>query len=100
LTIGINSGTIITRVSTVDSIIQKMAGNPNDVKFSDLCRVCEHYFGEGRQGSSSHIIYKTPWIGDPRINIQDDKGKAKAYQVRQVLRAIEKLGVQDEIKND
>lgn len=30
-------------------------------------------------------------VGDPRINIQDDKGKAKAYQVRQVLLAIDKL---------
>lgn len=27
----------------------------------------------------------------PRVNIQNDKGKAKAYQVRQVLLAIEKL---------
>ena len=27
----------------------------------------------------------------PRINIQDNKGKAKVYQVRQVLQAIEKL---------
>jgi hypothetical protein len=34
---------------------------------------------------------KTPWPGDPRANIQDDKGNAKAYQVRQVLWAIGKL---------
>ena len=40
---------------------------------------------------TSHAVFKTPWIGDPRINIQGDKGKAKAYQVRQVLQAIEKL---------
>jgi hypothetical protein len=26
-----------------------------------------------------------------RVNIQNDKGKAKAYQVRQVLLAIDKL---------
>jgi hypothetical protein len=31
--------------------------------------------------------------GDPRVNIQNDRGKAKAYQVKQVLRAIEKLEV-------
>jgi hypothetical protein len=34
-----------------------------------------------------------PWQGDPRINIQNRKGKAKAYQVKQVLLAIERLGV-------
>jgi hypothetical protein len=28
--------------------------------------------------------------GDPRVNIQNDRGKAKAYQVRQVLKAIDK----------
>jgi hypothetical protein len=44
-----------------------------------------------RQLGTSHAIFKTPWVGDPRINIQDDKGKAKAYQVKQVLQAIEKL---------
>jgi hypothetical protein len=32
-----------------------------------------------------------PWPGDPRVNIQNHKGKAKAYQVRQVLLAIERL---------
>ena len=46
--------------------------------------------------SSSHRIYKTPWQGDPRVNIQNDKGMAKAYQVRQVLKAIEHLEEQND----
>jgi len=29
--------------------------------------------------------------GDPRANIQNQKGKAKPYQVKQVLKAIERL---------
>jgi hypothetical protein len=36
-------------------------------------------------------VYRTPWPGDPRVNIQDDQGTAKPYQVRQVLAAIDKL---------
>jgi hypothetical protein len=36
-------------------------------------------------------VFKTPWPGDPRVNIQDKGGKAKAYQVKQVLTAIKKL---------
>jgi len=32
-----------------------------------------------------------PWTGDPRVNIQNDHGNAKAYQVKQVLKAIAKL---------
>ena len=70
-----------------------MRGNPKGVKFVDICKVCDHYFGEFGEvrQEGSHVIYKTPWQGDPRINIQDDKGKAKAYQVKQVLKAIERL---------
>lgn len=49
------------------------------------------YFGKARQKGTSHRIYKTPWQGDPRVNIQDNKGMANAYQVRQVLKAIERL---------
>jgi hypothetical protein len=61
------------------------------VHFSDLLKVCRHYFGEPRSSGSSHHVFKTPWPGDPRVNIQNDKGKAKTYQVRQVLKAIDKL---------
>ena len=43
-------------------------------------------------------MYKTPWQGDPRVNIQNKKGKAKAYQVKQVLKAIERLEVENAIK--
>ena len=62
------------------------------MRFSELQRVCETYFGKPRQNGSSHAIDKTPWPGNPRVNIQNNKGKAKAYQVRQVLLAIERLG--------
>ena len=46
-----------------------------------------------REIPAAAILYKTPWQGDPRINIQNDKGKAKGYQVKQVLLAMEKLGI-------
>jgi hypothetical protein len=48
-----------------------------------------------RQASGSHRMYKTPWIGDPRVNIQNRKGLGKAYQVKQVLKAIERLELED-----
>ena len=75
--------------------IKQFKNNPKNVKFSDLCKVCDFYFGEARQSGSSHRVYKTPWKGDPRVNIQKSKGKAKAYQVRQVLKAIERLEVEN-----
>jgi hypothetical protein len=72
-------------------ILSVMRKNPKGVRFRDLCKVCDNYFGNARQIRSSHRVYKTPWQGDPRVNIQNDKGMAKAYQVRQVLKAIERL---------
>jgi len=82
----------------IDDILEQMRQNPKDVRFSELCKLCDYYFGEARQKKSSHRVYKTPWQGDPRINIQNDKGKAKAYQVKQVLLALEKLEVNDGTK--
>ena len=75
----------------IDKILEHMRISPTGVRFHDLKKVCEHFFGAARQSGSSHAVFKTPWSGNPRVNIQDDKGKAKAYQVRQVLDAIEKL---------
>lgn len=80
-------------MAKITDILSRMKTNPKDVRFIDVCKVCEHYFGEPRHDGSSHRIYKTPWHGDPRINIQNQKGKAKAYQVKQVLLAIERLEV-------
>jgi hypothetical protein len=68
-----------------------MRGEPRNVRFADLYKVCVEFFGEPRQRGTSHAIFKTPWPGDPRVNIQSDRGKAKPYQVRQVLLAIDKL---------
>jgi hypothetical protein len=76
---------------SVEKIVKRMQRNPGDIGYFELCKVCDHYFGELRQGSSSHRIYKTPWQGDPMVNIQNLNGKAKEYQVRQVLEAISKL---------
>ena len=73
----------------IEKMITQMQQSPHNVKFGDLCKVCDHFFGEARQSGSSHRIYKTPWPGDPRVNIQNDRGMAKNYQVKQVLLAIE-----------
>jgi hypothetical protein len=75
----------------IEQLVASFKKNPNNVKFTDLVKVCNHYFGQPRQKGTSHCVYKMPWSGDPRVNIQDKKGKAKPYQVRQVIAAIEKI---------
>lgn len=73
-----------------------MRRSPTNVRFADALKVCRHYFGEPRQQSSSHVVFRTPWQGDPRVNMQSAKGMAKPYQVRQVLKAIDRLTAGEE----
>ena len=81
-------------MAQVEKILEMMRRVPGNVSFNDFKKVCVSYFGKPRQDGSSHAVFKTPWPGDPRVNIQNAKGKAKPYQVRQVLQAIDKLGIQ------
>ena len=68
-----------------------MRSNPKSVRFLDALAVAESCFGKPRVDGSHHV-FKTPWPGDPRINLQKAKGGgAKPYQVRQLLAAIDKL---------
>ena len=69
-------------MSKIEKTLKDMAKAPQNVRFADLAQVCVHYFGEPRNKATSA----------PRVNIQKGKGgKAKAYQVKQVLTAIKKL---------
>jgi hypothetical protein len=72
-------------MANIEKLLEQMRREAANVRFNDLKNVCETYFGKPWQDGSSHAIFKTPWPGDPRVNIQNAKGKAKPYQVRQVL---------------
>ena len=80
-------------MSGIEKILEQMKREPSNIRFGDLQKICESYFGKPRHHGGSHAIFKTPWQGDPRVNIQNEKGKAKTYQVKQVLLAIERMGV-------
>lgn len=69
----------------------------NNIRFNELVKISREHFGNERT-SSSHHIFKTPWPGDPRINLQKDGNKAKPYQVDQVAAALKKLLEMDERK--
>lgn len=74
--------------------------NDKNVKFKDLLKICEEFFGVPRINGSHHV-FKMPWQGNPRVNIQKDGAKAKSYQVKQVKEALEKLkGMRKEQANE
>jgi hypothetical protein len=77
---------------SIDEILAEMRKNPAGIRFADARKVATHYFGQPRQNGTSHKVWKMPWPGDPRINMQaGDGGKAKPYQVRQAVAAIDTL---------
>ena len=49
---------------SVVKILAQMRANPANIRYEDLAKVCEHYFGPPRTSGDSHAVYKTPWPGD------------------------------------
>lgn len=78
-------------MASIEELLAEIRHNTTSVRFSTLTRICDHYFGSPRIAKGSHRIYRTPWSGNPRITIQNSRGSAKMYQVKQVLAAIERL---------
>ena len=79
-------------MARIEKLLETIKTNQKNIRFSDLAKICDYYFGEPRQQGTSHRVYKMPWQGDPRVNIQKGKnGEAKTYQVKQVIAAIEKI---------
>lgn len=73
---------------SIDEAIEELEGNEGNIRFERLLTICEVFYDKPRI-KGSHHIFKTPWPGDPRINVQAAKGgKANPYQVRQVVQAL------------
>lgn len=77
-------------------VYRKACNSANNLSFSELCCLVEGIgYVFDRQKGTSHLIYKHPEIKDridSLVNIQDDHGKAKPYQVKLILSLIEKYG--------
>ena len=79
-------------------LLEKLTNNQKNVRFGDFILLVEAFGFEHDRSRGSHFIYKHGGI--PKIiNLQDDRGHAKPYQVRQFLDLIKKynlkLGVED-----
>ncbi|MXY57863.1 MAG: toxin HicA, partial [Gammaproteobacteria bacterium] len=41
------------------SFLETLRQNPKGIRYADLVKVCDHYFGEPRQKGTSHRVYRT-----------------------------------------
>jgi hypothetical protein len=81
----------------VEDEIERLKRQKNNLRFDDLVRICQYFFGNAKV-TSSHHHFRMPWPGDPWINLQKRKGQAKPYQVKQVIAALTKLSIEQEEK--
>jgi predicted RNA binding protein YcfA (HicA-like mRNA interferase family) len=71
------------------------SGNYANVRFGDLTRLVEACGFELVRVSGSHHMFAHPDIPS-LVNLQEVAGTAKPYQVRQVLRLLERYDLQPE----
>jgi predicted RNA binding protein YcfA (HicA-like mRNA interferase family) len=72
-------------------------GTVTNVAFGDMRSLVEDLGFELRRVSGSHHIFIHPDVPE-LLNLQDARGQAKPYQVRQLLRLIERYDLKLESK--
>jgi predicted RNA binding protein YcfA (HicA-like mRNA interferase family) len=78
-------------------LLQKIIGGSKNISFTDMVSLVEGFgFSLSRTDGSHHIFSRSdiPEL----VNLQDVKGQAKPYQMRQFLKLVEKhnLKLEDE----
>ncbi len=77
-----------------------LSGDKANIKYTDACDFVEKLgFAEARQNGTSHRIFKMSGIPDI-INLQEQNGNAKPYQVGEIKKIIKKykLGGDDNVE--
>ena len=74
-------------------ILTKARNSPQNVTFTEICKLalCEGWVAHPENGSS-HAVFTHPKLGNvpgSLMNFQNKKGKAKPYQVKQLLDALD-----------
>ena len=82
-------------MSNLDKLIQKAVRSPQNLRFDELCSLCRHFGMKQRKSKSRHQIYKRENPPIFTISIQDDDGKAKEYQVNQLLNKVREHDLYD-----
>ncbi|UCE36190.1 MAG: type II toxin-antitoxin system HicA family toxin [Thermoplasmata archaeon] len=80
-------------------LLERLKRNPKNVRFNKLCKAAEAFGFEYKGGKGSHRIYIHKGIKE-MLNFQNVQGKAKPYQVRQLIKVIEKYNLLEEKDDD
>lgn len=78
-------------------LIKKLLSGSKNIRFSEAKAGAQAFGFKLDRVSGSHHIFIHPDIPE-LVNLQDVKGKAKPYQVKQLLKTVEKYNLQLEEK--
>ena len=79
-------------MSKKQKLFQKIANNPENLRFSDFVQLIKAFGFELERVNGSHQIFFHQDF-PVRLNVQPLHGQAKAYQVEQFLQIVESLGL-------
>jgi len=73
-------------------LLAKLQNSSINVRYSDFVALIKSFGFKRTRGEGSHEIFKHTGVAEI-VNIQNDNGKAKPYQVKQLLSLIEKYNL-------
>lgn len=71
-------------------ILETARRSPDRLQFGELCLLAEAFGFTFAKGGDGHVAYHHPG-GRSVLTLQDDRGRARAYQVAQLVAAIDDL---------
>lgn len=76
-----------------NKLLKRLATTQSNIRFSDLTRLAESLGFELDRTAGSHRIYIHKKHRAAQLNLQPDKGQAKPYQIKQLLRLVEEYNL-------
>lgn len=76
-------------------LLRKVLSGSKNIAFSDIVLLAESFGFRLSRVNGSHHIFSHPDTSE-LVNLQEVEGKAKPYQVKQLLRIVEKYGLEME----
>ena len=77
------------------TVYEELKSNLKNIRFNRLCNAAELFGFKFKGGKGSHVIYRREGVKE-MLNFQNDDGWAKPYQVRQLLKIIDKYNLLNE----
>jgi predicted RNA binding protein YcfA (HicA-like mRNA interferase family) len=77
----------------IRKLLQKVLNNPRNIRFREMVTLVEAFGFRLSRIKGSHHIFVHPQVQE-LVNLQEVRGQAKPYQVRQFLKLVERYSLE------